>query len=181
MILPELGRRHAHQADAATPPPDPGLMLAEFKALRDEIANAQGRGWQAMGAAIAVLPAGQFVASTYKITVLTLALPLLVMVVGLMYVSQNLSVHRIGAYIREKLEPPSNGALGWESWLEDGAHERQRSVRYVETMLWFSFFLLFFLYYASSVYLAVRRAGEQMGVEAATGLLAGYVSIGIKG
>lgn len=173
-------RRHAaapvtHPGD----PPDRELMLAEYRALREEIGHAQARGWQALGAGVAVVPAAQHLAQTYEITVLMLALPLLMMVVGLMYVSQNLSVALIAEYFREHLEPRSGGGLHWERWLEGDDEERPNPIRYVESMLWFGFFLLFFLYYASSSYLAVSRAQEVLGVQASAGLLAGYVSIGL--
>jgi len=151
------------------------FLREEFVTLRDEIKESKSRMYRTMGLGVFVVPAANLLAQVYKVEILLLTIPLLVVVVALMYLSENHALMRCGRYIRLHIEPHFD-VLGWEKWLETPDSFHPRSVdKYVS----YSFYLLFFVYFAGSVFIADRHMRSEYGAVQATILLGFYVAVGV--
>jgi hypothetical protein len=152
------------------------FLTEQFKTLRAEIENTKDRIFKTLTYGIAVVPAAHYAANELKLSALLYATPLLVMVVALLYLSENHALMRCGRYIRREIEPHFSGVVGWEEWLEiRGMYD----ARTVDKLLSYSFYLLFFVYFAASVALAFHKALGQYGLVAAAALLGSYIAVGI--
>lgn len=157
---------------------DPGEFLKqEYIALREETVETKERIFKTLGFGLVVVPAFEFLAKTYDQAApeIVLFVPLLVIVVALVYLSENNSLMRSGQYIKERIETTVVGVKGWEHWLEESSNEYARGV---DKYLSYAFYMLFFVYYAASVALAgslIMNYGE-----VTAGILFGaYTAIGL--
>ena len=122
------------------------FLMEEYKTLREEIRETKARIFKLVGFGIFAVPVAHFVAQTYRLDVVILSLPLLVIVVALLYLSENHALMRCGCYIREhiepkvedtigevillekgsdrSIEPKVKDTIGWETWLENGFGRR---------------------------------------------------------
>ena len=94
---------------------DREMLLAEFAALRAEILQRMSLQWNIF--ALQLTAAGvvfSFALSNPSHTGFLLILPIISFALAGRYVSQSLSIQRIGTYIREVLEAKSE--LHWEAW-----------------------------------------------------------------
>jgi hypothetical protein len=154
---------------------DDDFLREQFITLRREIEESKSRIYRTMGFGIVMVPAANFVGQKYGVEVLILSLPLLVVVVPLMYLSDNHAMMRCGRYIRLHIEPHFPDVVGWERWLETPSSFQPRSVdRYVS----YSFYLLFFVYFVGAAFVAVRDMKVDYGDTPATIMLELYVVVG---
>lgn len=152
------------------------FLKQQYATLREEIRETKNRIFQTMGFGLVVVPGSHFLAQSYKIDTVTLSLPILVVVVALVYLSENNALMRCGRYIRLVIEPTVENVVGWEGWLEKKASWDARSV---DKYLAYAFYLLFFVYFVGSVFLATRFVYSEYGTLLAGALLGGYVAIGV--
>ena len=145
-----------------------------FLTLRKEIEDSKNRVFQTMGFGLVVVPGSHFLAQAYKIDTVTLSLPVLVLVVALVYLSENSAIMRCGRYIKLEIEPQFAGVVGWEKWLEV---KSSYDTRDVDRHMSYAFYLLFLVYFAGSVFIATRFASSELGLLAAAGLLGTYIAL----
>lgn len=153
------------------------FLLHEYQTLRKEIETSKSNMFKLVVGGAAIIPAAQSLAINYSIGVLTLALPLIVVVLILLFLTENHSVMRAGTYILEKIEPRVEGKAGWETWLnsEKGGHSR----RTVDKLLIFAFSILAAAYFMLSVVLATRHALQEFGQQGQYLFAGAYVGIGM--
>nr|MBN2276979.1 hypothetical protein [candidate division Zixibacteria bacterium] len=148
----------------------------EYKTLREEITNTKSRIFKLVGYGIVVVPSAHLLARTYRLDILLISIPILVIVVALFYLAESRALMRCGTYIKFHIESRIDGVVGWEHWLEQPGSTKRRSV---DNFVGYSFYLLFLVYYAGSVYLAIQHAMGCYSMICATILLAVYVAIGV--
>jgi len=153
----------------------PELIKLEYLTIREEICATKDRLFKIMGFGLLAVPGSHFLAQTYKVDTVTLSLPVLIVIVALIYLSENNALMRGGKYIREYVENNRVGFIGWETWLERDSHK----TRDVDKYLSYAFCLLFLLYFMGSAFIAVRHAYTCYGEVAGSMLLGTYVAVGI--
>ena len=152
------------------------FIRQQFLTLREEIKETKDRIYKTMGFGLVVVPVANFLADTYKIDIIVLSLPILVLVVALIFLAENNALMRCGRYIKICIEPEMKGFLGWEQWLETKSCYDTRAV---DKYLTYAFYLLFFMYFTGSLFIACRFAYDVYGM-LWTSLLGGfYVAIGV--
>ena len=145
-----------------TSPFDPQKFLElEFMTLRKEIETAKSNMFKLVIGGAAIIPTAQSLASTYSIGVITLALPLIVVVLVLLFLTENHSVMRAGTYILKNIEPHYEQVMGWETWLNTRKGGAGR--RTVDKLLVFAFAVLATSYFIAAVVLAARHALQEFG------------------
>ena len=152
------------------------FLKQQYLSLREEVKETKDRIFKTMGFGLVVVPASHFLSQAYKIDTVTLSLPILVVVVALIYLAENNALMRCGRYLKHHIEPEIREVIGWEEWLET---KSSYDTRAVDKYLSYAFYLLFFVYFAGSVFLASRFALETYGMLPTSLLLGGYVAIGI--
>jgi hypothetical protein len=152
------------------------FLRLEYEALRAEILATQRRNHQTLAFGILGVPAVNYLADKFDLPVLRLTLPLMVIVIALMYVADNHSIIRCGAYIREHIEKHVPDIVGWENWLESG---RDRGTRSTERYLSIGFYLLFGVYFFGAVLLAWSYAERAYGANAAYATAGLYGGLGV--
>lgn len=151
------------------------FLKEQFLTLREEIKETKSRIFKLVGLAIVGVPAAHFLAYSYKLEIIVLAIPLLVIVVALLYMSENHALMRCGRYIKLYIESEIKDIVGWEQWLETPGEFQARTV---DKFVSYCFYLLFFIYFAGSVFLADRFVQEKYGIIRLI-LLGVYIAIGI--
>jgi hypothetical protein len=149
----------------------------EYQTLRKEIEKSKENMFKLVVGGAAVIPAAQSLASTYDIGTITIALPLIVVVLVLLFLAENHSMMRAGTYILEQIEPSVEGNGGWETWLHSSKYGT--STRSVDKMLIFAFAVLASCYFLVSVVLAVRHALTEFGKQGQYMLGIAYLGVGI--
>ena len=152
------------------------FLKIEYESLREEIKDAKDRTFKTLVLGVMAVPATQSLAKVYEIDALALALPLLVLVFALLYLAENHTIMRCGRYIRLHIEPRVPDVTGWETWLTtpDGFEKRS-----VDRHLKYSFYTLFGVYYAGSIFLAARFAYDSYGMVVCSIVLGIYLGLGI--
>ena len=153
------------------------FLLLEYESLRNEIAVAKKNMFQLIIGGAAIIPAAQSVATSYSIGAVTLALPLILLVLVLMFISENRSMMRAGQYILENVEPVFGKNGGWESWLNTSNGESR--TRSVDKILIFAFSILSSFYFVVSVILAWRYASAEFGNQGKYVVAVSYFAVGI--
>jgi hypothetical protein len=133
----------------------------EYATLRKEIETSKANMFKLAVGGSAVIPAAQSVADSYSIGVITLALPLVVVVLVLLFLVENHSMMRAGTYILQEIEPKIDGVKGWETWLN--SVQMGSGTRTVDKLLVFAFSVLAASYFIVSVVLAARFALREFG------------------
>lgn len=153
------------------------FALLEYESLRNEIATAKKNMFQLIVGGAAIIPAAQSIAVSYSIGPVTLALPLILLVLVLMFISENRAMMRAGQYILEKIEPKFSYEGGWESWLNtsNGITE----TRSVDRILIFAFSVLSSFYFIVAVVLAWQYASEEFGGSGKYVVATAYVAVGV--
>lgn len=153
------------------------FALLEYESLRIEIAVAKKNMFQLIMGGAAIIPAAQSLAISYSIGPVTLALPLILLVLVLMFISENRAMMRAGQYILEKIEPQFSKDGGWESWLNtsNGIDE----TRSVDRILIFAFSVLSSFYFIVSVVLAWKYAADEFGRNGKYIVAIAYVVVGV--
>jgi hypothetical protein len=149
----------------------------EYVTLREEIKTAKTNMFKLIVGGAAAIPAAQSLANTYSIGTVTLALPLIVVVLVLLFLTENHSMMRAGTYILTQIEPKLNGSLGWETWLNSAQGEGGK--RTVDKILIFAFSVLAASYFLVSVVLAAHYALQEFGQQGLYLIGGTYFGIGI--
>lgn len=148
----------------------------QYLTLRKEIEESKNRVFQTMGFGLVVVPGSHFLAQAYKIDTVILSLPLLVIVVALVYLSESNAIMRCGRYIKHNIEPSNSDVVGWEKWLE---LRSSYDTRDVDKHMSSAFYLLFLVYFAGSVFMAARFSLSEFGSLATAVMLGLYVAVGV--
>lgn len=123
----------------------------QFVALRREVEGQQWRSFLTVIIGLMGLPALSYFLLEAA-SRMWLVLPLLVLVLIMLYIMQQSEMMRAGRYIREQLEHGGELGLGWETWLESKPEFRAMESRFSGC-----FIVIFFLYYALAVGVALYR------------------------
>lgn len=152
------------------------FLQLQFVSLREEIKDTKARIFKTVTAGLTLIPAASFVAHSYKVDILLLSMPLLVVVIGLLYLSENHAMMRCGQYIKEHIEPHVDEVIGWEKWLSTPDAYRKRTV---DLYVFVAFYLLYLVYYCASSYIAVTFARANYGLLWSVICAGCYVVLGI--
>lgn len=153
------------------------FLELEYLTLRKEIETAKSNLFKLVIGGAAVIPTAQSLANTYSIGAITLALPLIVVVLVLLFLTENHSMMRAGTYILEEIEPNVEGGTGWETWLNSGKSGTGK--RTVDKLLIFAFAVLAASYFMVSVVLAARHALQEFGLQGQYFVAGAYVGVGL--
>ncbi len=127
-----------------------GLLRDEFITLREEIKATKARLFWIVMAGLFGVPALAYIASQGDMFV-WLLLPFSVLVLILVFLSEQSSMMRAGRYIRERIECEKEMSLGWEAWVESLPQFRYMDRHYVAC-----FVIVFFTYYFMTIGVAIR-------------------------
>lgn len=153
------------------------FLEIQYTTLRKEIETSKANMFKLVVGGAAVIPTAQSLASTYSIGIITLALPLIVVVLVLLFLTENHSMMRAGTYILHEIEPKIEGVVGWETWLNSakgGAGKRT-----VDKLLILSFAVLASCYFIVAVVLAARHALQEFGQQGQYVTAGAYVAVGL--
>lgn len=103
-------------------------------------------------------------------------LPLVVVVLVLLFLTENHSMMRAGTYILEEIEPKIAAGGGWETWLN--STKGGGGNRTVDKLLIFAFSVLASSYFIVSVVMAARHALKEFGQNGQYILGGAYLAIG---
>lgn len=148
----------------------------QYLALRKEIENSKENMFKLAIGGGAAVPAAQYVAQVYSIGTITMALPLVVVVLVLLFISENNAVMRAGSYVLQEIEGRYAGVRGWETWLMDSS--LSDGTRTVDKLVVFAFSVLASSYFVVSVIMAARYALQEFGEKGQYLLSGGYLGIG---
>ena len=153
------------------------FTFLEYETLRQEIATSKKNMFQLIIGGSAAIPAAQSLANVYEVGVVTLALPLILSVYILIFISENHAMIRAGQYILERIEPKMSPEGGWETWLN--ISNGITKTRSVDRILIFAFSLLASFYFIVSVVLAWRYASVEFGYRGKYAVSATYMLVGL--
>lgn len=153
------------------------FLELEYVTLRKEIETAKSNLFKLVVGGAAVIPTAQSLANTYSIGAITLALPLIVVVLVLLFLTENHSMMRAGTYILEQIEPNVEGATGWETWLNSAKGGTGK--RTVDKLLILAFAVLAASYFMVSVVLAARFALQEFGLQGQYLVGGAYLGVGV--
>ena len=152
------------------------FILEQFRALRSEMDATKSRLFKLSGVALALVPTAQYISYTNRsLHLLILLLPLLVIALAFLYMSESHSAMRIGRYIRQNIEPQIEDVLGWENWLET---KSEYDTRTVDKYSMYCFYILFVVYFLGAAALACAKAYELWGGTGFSAALGSYIAIG---
>jgi hypothetical protein len=151
------------------------FLKIEYVALRAEIIATQQRNFQTIGFGVLGLPALNYVLHNQDIQVISLALPVVVVVIVFLYLADNQGVLRCGRYIRLCIEPRVAGTLGWENWLERYEPPVNRTT---ECYMAAAVSILFFLYYVAATWIAWNYSVATMPFASASTVYCAYAATG---
>ena len=152
------------------------FLSQQYIMLCEEIKEARGRVFKIFGFGLIAVPASHFMAKTYKIDILILLIPALVIVVSLLYLAENNSIMRAGCFIKMHIESQVDGVVGWEHWLETPGNFKTRAS---DKYMLICSCLLFLVYYSASTSIAAKYAIAEYGLIFTAVLTIVYVAIGI--
>lgn len=158
------------------------FIKQQYITLREEIKETKARIFKTLSFGLVVVPAANFLANSYQVDVLIMLMPLLIIVVALIYLSENRAKMRCGRYIRLHIEGKIKDIEpGWETWLEDPCRYDvvPYDTRCVDKYLDYCFYILFFIYFSSSVFLAAKFAHIKYGLIVTSLLLGSYTAVGM--
>lgn len=156
------------------------FLKQEYLTLRREIYATKDRIFKIMGFGLVVVPSSHLLAETLEIEMVTYSLPLLVIVVALIFLAENNALMRCGHYIKNSIEKSVQDIVGWENWLESKSAFPTRNV---DKYCSWAFYLLFFVYYVGSVFIATKVSLEsfkEYGTIPTSILLGSYIAVGIS-
>lgn len=153
------------------------FLELEYLTLRKEIEVSKANMFKLVVGGAAVIPTAQSLANTYSIGAITLALPLIVVVLVLLFLTENHAVMRAGTYILERIEPNIEGRGGWETWLNSAQGGVKK--RTVDKLIIFAFAVLASCYFIVSVVLAIRYALSEFGEQGQYLIGGAYLGVGV--
>ena len=84
----------------------------QYTTLRKEIEHSRSNMFKLVIGGSAVIPTAQHLADKFSIGIITLALPMVVVVLVLLFLSENHAIMRAGTYIKEEIECHIEGSVG---------------------------------------------------------------------
>lgn len=135
------------------------FLKQQYLTLREEIKETKARIFYIAAIGLFVLPGGQYLAKAMEADLVLLALPLLVVCVGLLYLAENRALMRCGRYIRQHIESAVQGVTAWEEWLESRDASDPRTV---DKLVAYALYLLMLVYYALSTAAAYRALAKMI-------------------
>ena len=126
-------------------------LSQQFATLRREIEGQQARLFWIVVIGLLGMPSLSYFLLSAN-TRIWMLLPFLLLVLILLYLSEQNHIMRAGRYIREHIESHTELAPGWEAWLESRAE-----FRLMDKHFFACFIILFFLYYFLSVAFSLNR------------------------
>ncbi|MCB9849991.1 MAG: hypothetical protein H6817_04730 [Phycisphaerales bacterium] len=123
----------------------------EFLTLREEIRSTKARLFRLLVLGLVGVPLLAFLASRAEVFHVWLLLPYSVLLLIVVFLSEQNSMMRAGRYIRENIENGNAGAPRWESWIESQPKFRLADRHYVACFL-----IVFFLYYFLMVGIVIK-------------------------
>jgi hypothetical protein len=148
----------------------------QYNSLRKEIEKSKENMLKFIVGGSAVVPAAQYLGDKFSIGAITLALPIVVVVMVLLFLAENHAMMRAGTYILTEIEPHVDGIRGWETWLSSRASDN--GARTVDKLVVISFALVSASYFIVSIVLAARYAAEAFGSGGQYLVTGIYVSVG---
>lgn len=132
------------------------FLQSTFETLRDEIKATKARLFWIVAMGLFGVPVIVALAVNEKLAegtskFVSLLIPYLVLVLIIMFLSEQNALMRAGRYLKEHVEPNVDNVTGWETWL--GRHD---DLRLMDKHLFACFTLVFFLYYFMAVGLALQ-------------------------
>lgn len=136
------------------------FLARQFVTLRDEIKATKARLFTIVMVGLIGVPLLAHFASKSEFLV-WLLLPYSVLMLIILFVTEQSSMMRAGRFIREQIEPRIAPAPSWEAWIESRSDLRMMDRYYVAC-----FMVIFFLYYfitsGVSVDLILRKEAADM-------------------
>lgn len=153
------------------------FLELQYETLRKEIEVSKSNMFRLVVGGGAVVPTAQYLANAYSIGTIMLVLPLVVVVMVMLFLSENHAMMRAGTYIKEEIETHVEGIRGWETWLN--SPDGNKGTRTVDKLLVLSFSILAACYFMVSVILAARYALKEFGENGQYLTIGIYVAIGV--
>lgn len=154
------------------------FLELQYNSLRKEIEIAKANMLKLIIGGSAVVPSVQYLADKYSIGEITLALPLVIVVLVLIFLAENHSMMRAGTYILTVIEPQTPDVLGWETWLNSASGDN--GARTVDKLVIVAFSIVAASYFVASVILAARHALHEFGSKGQFVFVGIYLAIGIS-
>jgi hypothetical protein len=129
----------------------PEFLKEQFLALRREIEARQARIFWTVVIGLLGMPTLTYLAKDAD-TLAWLAIPFLMLVIIILFLTEQNAMMRCGRFIREKLENHPDLEPGWESWLESRLEYRVMERNFIGC-----FIVIFFLYYFLAIGMALYR------------------------
>ncbi len=124
----------------------------QFVALRREIEASKARLFKTLCLALVIVPVATFMAEMPGVNFVGPIIPFVILVLTLVYVSEEHALMRCGRYVRERIEPLIEEGAGWESWLES-----QPELRRMDRYLLGCFLVTLSVFYFCSVGVAITK------------------------
>jgi hypothetical protein len=141
---------------------DDEYLMQQFQTLRDEIKAIKARIFWIVAMGLFGVPVITYLAESLDDTrILAAMIPYVVIVLIVMFIAEHTALMRAGQYIRRNVEPKTDQALGWETWLES-----RRTFRLLDKHFFAVFVLVFFVYYFVSIGFALEGLWSEMALDA---------------
>ena len=164
-----------HQEDGYANAPRPDLILLDLnlpkkdgREVLAEIKATKSRLYKTVCLGLVAIPVLTFLAEQPGIRFVGPIIPFVVLLLTILFVAEEHALMRCGRYIRLQIEPTFES--GWEQWLES-----QPKLRIMDKYLFGCFLIVFFVFYFSSVGIAIEKlwttddGGLSTGIKAAAG------------
>ena len=152
------------------------FVREQYLALRKEINGTKYRLFVTVCLGLVVVPVLTYLAELPDTRFVGPIVPFVVLVLTMLFVSEEHALMRAGRYIRERIEPLIEEGAGWEAWLET-----QPGLRFMDKCLFGCFLITFFVFYAASAGMAIEALTTtdfgQLGSEVKT--IIGVVIYGV--
>lgn len=141
---------------------DSDFLKHQFITLREEIRESKARIFKLVVLGALFVPAAGYAADRLQLFLASAAIPFVLVLLMLDFISEQNAIIRAGRYLKEHIEPKVAGVTGWEKWLESN-----HKLRSVDRYFFGSFLLMFFIFYgiastAAIQSLSVRFSDDEM-------------------
>ncbi len=127
------------------------FLKQQYLTLREEIRASKTRVFVLLVLVSIFVPSAAFAASMYGEAYSSAALPFILLVLMLAFLTEQNAIVRAGRYLKEHVEPKADGLVTWENWLESNHAHRN-----VDRYYFASFLIVFMLFYAIGTGLAIE-------------------------
>jgi hypothetical protein len=132
------------------------FLMHQFTTLRQEIAATKTRLFWIVVLGLFGVPMLAYFAQSAQRYV-ALLVPYLVLAVIIMFLAEQNALMRAGRYIRQHIEPHIGHDPAWETWLES-----RMDLRLMDRHFSACFVIVFFVYYATTIGVAIRDLWSDM-------------------